>query len=200
LDWSTGRVLDTLREHKLAENTLVIFTSDNGPHDESGHDLSRFNPSGPFTGIKRSLTDGGIRVPFIAWWPGKVKAGGETAHVGSFADWLATAAELARAPVPDHRDSLSFVPTLMGRTGEQKAHEFLYWEFHERGFKQAALYQGRWKGLRGGGPDAPIELYDQHNDRAEKNNVAAQHPEIAERIGAYLKTARTPLREWKPRW
>ncbi|GMU23069.1 MAG: N-acetylgalactosamine-6-sulfatase [Phycisphaerae bacterium] len=200
LDAHVGRLLDELKALGIAENTLVIFTSDNGPHDESGHDLSRFNPSGPFTGIKRSLTDGGIRVPFIAWWPGKVKAGGETAHVGSFADWFATAAELARASVPDNLDSISFVPTLMGRTGEQKAHEFLYWEFHERGFKQAALYQGRWKGIRSGGPDAPIKLYDQHVDAAEKNNLAARHPDIAECIGAYLKTARTPLREWQPRW
>ncbi len=200
LDGYVGRMLAELQRLGLAENTLVIFTSDNGPHNESNHDLSRFQPSGPFTGIKRSLTDGGIRVPFIAWWPGKVKPAGETGHVGYFGDWMATAAELAGAKTPANVDSISFVPTLLGNSEEQKKHEFLYWEFHEGGFKQAALYQGRWKGIRSGGPDAPVVLFDQQNDIAEKTNVAAAHPEIAEKIGAYLKSARTASPEWEPRW
>ena len=200
LDGYVGRLLDKLRELGIAENTLVIFTSDNGPHDESKHNLSRFQPSGPFTGIKRSLTDGGIRVPCIAWWPGKIAPGRETGHVAYFGDWMATAAELAGAGLPLGRDSVSFVPTLLGEPEKQQAHEFLYWEFHEGGFKQAALYQGRWKGIRMGGPDAMVKLYDQKNDVAEVNDVAAQHPEIAEKIGAFLKTARTPLPDWEPRW
>lgn len=199
LDSYVGRMLDLLKEQGLADKTLVIFTSDNGPHDESKHDLSRFNPSGPFTGIKRSLTDGGIRVPMIAWWPGRVEKGVESTHVASFADWLGTAADLAQAKAPEGLDSVSFAPTLLGQKG-QAEHEFLYWEFHEGGFKQAALYQGRWKGIRQGGPDAPVLLYDQQNDIAEKTDVAKEHPEIAEKIGAYLKTARTPLPEWEPRW
>jgi arylsulfatase A-like enzyme len=90
------------------------------------------------------------------------------------------------------------VPT--GKPGAQKRHEFLYWEFHEGGFKQAALYQGRWKGIRSGGPDAPVQLFDQQNDLAEKTNVAAQHQEFAAKIGACLATARTTLPEWEPRW
>ena len=199
LDGYVGRMLEQLKKLGLAEKTLVIFTSDNGPHNESKHDLARFQPSGPFTGIKRSLTDGGIRVPFIAWWPGRVKPG-VTDHVGYFPDFLPTAAELAGAPAPERTDGLSLVPLLSGRAQEQKSHEFLYWEFHEGGFKQAALYQGRWKGLRSGGPDAPVKLYDQKNDVAEVNDVAAAHPEIAARIGAYLKTARSELPEWEPRW
>lgn len=200
LDGYVGRMLDALRQQGLAEKTLVIFTSDNGPHNESKHDLTRFNPSGPLTGIKRSLTDGGIRVPFIAWWPGKVAPGTESAHVGYFGDWMATAADLAGAPLPAERDSLSLVPTLLGQRVAQKRHEFLYWEFHEGGFKQAALYQERWKGIRSGSPDAPVVLYDLQNDIAEKTDVAADHPEIAEKIGAYLQTARTELPEWEPRW
>ncbi|MBB5039091.1 arylsulfatase [Prosthecobacter dejongeii] len=199
LDGYVGRMLDLLKAQGLAEKTLVIFTSDNGPHDESNHDLARFNPSGPYTGIKRSLTDGGIRVPLIAWWPGKVKADVETGHVASFADWLGTAADLAGAKAPEKIDSISFKPTLLGLE-EQAKHEFLYWEFHEGGFKQAALYQGRWKGIRQGGPEAPIMLYDQQNDVAETTNVAREHPEIAEKISSYLKTARTELPEWEPRW
>lgn len=142
LDTYVGRLLDQLRRLGLDRNTLVIFTSDNGPHNESGHNLERFTPSGPFSGIKRSLTDGGIRVPAIAWWPGTVATGRVTNHVGYFGDLMATAAELAGAPLPPAVDSISLVPTLREATG-QRSHEFLYWEFHEGGFQQAALYQGR---------------------------------------------------------
>ena len=198
LDAHVGRMLDHLKQLGIAENTLVIFTSDNGPHNESKHDLKRFNPSGPFSGTKRSLTDGGIRIPFIAWWPGKINTG-ESDHVGYFADWLTTAAELSGGDAPANLDGVSFVPTLLS-SGDQKQHEFLYWEFHEGGFKQAALYQGRWKGIRSGSEDAPIALYDQQTDIAEKNNVASQHPEIADAISNYLKSARSPLPDWKPRW
>ncbi|MBM3860172.1 MAG: arylsulfatase [Verrucomicrobia bacterium] len=200
MDSYVGRLMEHLRLLGLEKNTLVIFTSDNGPHNESSHNLARFQPSGPFTGIKRSLTDGGIRVPFIAWWPGTVKPGIATVHVGYFGDWMATAAELAGAKTPGDVDSVSFAPTLRGKTGDQKRHEFLYWEFHEGGFKQAALYQGRWKGIRSGNPDATVVLYDLKNDVAEQTNVAAQHPEIAEKIGAYLKTARKASPDWEPRW
>lgn len=201
LDGYVGRLLATLREQGLAENTLVIFTSDNGPHMESNHDLSRFNPSGPVTGTKRSLTDGGIRVPMIAWWPGRVPAGVESHHVAYFGDWMATATELAGAPLPAGCDSLSLVPTLSGLPAtSQPQHEFLYWEFHEGGFKQAALYQGRWKGIRSGGPDAEIVLYDLQTDIAEQTNVVAQHPEMALKLSDYLKTARSDAPDWQPRW
>jgi arylsulfatase A-like enzyme len=200
LDGYVGGMMDKLKALGIAENTLVIFTSDNGPHNESKHDLDRFDPNGPFTGIKRSLTDGGIRVPFIAWWPGTVKPGSESAHVGYFPDWLPTTAELAGLPPPEKTDGISLVPVLTGKTAEQKAHEFLYWEFHEGGFKQATLYQGRWKGIRSGGPDAPVQLFDQQNDVAEETNVADKHPDIANQISTYLKTARTSLPEWEPVW
>ena len=197
VDRTCGRMIDELRKQGALENTLVIFSSDNGPHNESKHDLERFDPNGPYTGIKRSLTDGGIRVPFIAWWPGKVKPG-ESKHVGYFPDFMPTAAELAGAPAPKKTDGISLVPALTGN--EQPQHEFLYWEFHEGGFKQAALYQGRWKGIRSGGPDAPVQLFDLENDVAELTNVADKQPDIATKISDYLKTARTPLAEWEPQW
>lgn len=201
LDGYVGRMLATLREQGLAENTLVIFTSDNGPHDESNHNLERFNPSGQLTGIKRSLTDGGIRVPMIAWWPGKVPTGSNTDHAAYFGDWMATAAELAGAKIPEGCDSISFVPTLLGQPADQQPeHDFLYWEFHERGFKQAALYQGRWKGIRSGNPDAPVALYDQQTEIAEQTNVAAEHPDIAVKIGDFMKSARLESTDWKPTW
>lgn len=197
LDSYVGRLLERLRQLGLAENTLVIFTSDNGPHNESNHDLTRFQPSGPFSGIKRSLTDGGIRVPAIAWWPGRVPAGATSDHVGYFGDWFATAAELAQATPPPDLDSLSLAPTLLGRSGQQ-THEFLYWEFHERGFTQAALYQGRWKGIRKGQGGSPLAVYDLHRDPAEKTDVAAEQAEIAGRLAAYLDTARSPSPDWQP--
>lgn len=199
LDGYVGRMMAELRALGIAERTLVIFTSDNGPHNESNHDLKRFQPSGPFTGIKRSLTDGGICVPCLAWWPGTVKPGTETGHEASFADWLATAAQLAGATPPAGTDSVSFAPTLLGEKG-QMPHTYLYWEFHEGGFKQAALYRGRWKGIRRGAPDAPVALYDQQRDVAETNDVAALHPDIAKAIGDYLSTARSESEDWKPVW
>ncbi|MBM4154144.1 MAG: arylsulfatase [Lentisphaerae bacterium] len=196
LDGYVGRLLDHLRLLGLETHTLVFFTSDNGPHNESNHDPSRFQPSGPFRGTKRSLTDGGIRVPGIAWWPGTIAPGRETAHVAYFGDWFATAAELAGATPPSGLDSISFAPTLAGRDADQRRHEFLYWEFHERGFSQAALYQGRWKGLRERVPDAPIALYDLQTDVFETNDLAAAKPDLAATIDAWLKTARSENPDW----
>lgn len=200
LDGHVGRLLERLRELGLERRTLVLFTSDNGPHNESRHNVARFQPAGPLGGLKRSLTDGGIRVPLIAWWPGKVAAGTVTGHVGYFGDWLATAAELAGATPPGGLDSISFVPTLLGRPDEQPRHEFLYWEFHERGFSQAALYQGRWKGIRERRADAPLVLYDLTTDVGEQRDVAAEQPEIVARIEAYLATARRDSADWPTAW
>lgn len=198
LDGYVGRLLRVLRETGLAERTLVIFTSDNGPHNESRHDLTRFRPAGPFRGIKRSLTEGGIHVPGIAWWPGQIAAGRETNHVAYFGDWMATAAELAGGRVPEGCDSISFVPTLRGTEAAQPQHEFLYWEFHERGFSQAALYRGQWKGIRERDPAAPLAVYDLFADPGESRNVADQVPEIRAKLETYLKTARRESADWRP--
>jgi arylsulfatase A-like enzyme len=191
-----GRLLDELKRLGVAERTLVIFTSDNGPHNESNHNLARFQPSGPLSGIKRSLNDGGIRVPCIAWWPGTIKPGRDTDHIAYFGDWMATAAELAGATVPDGCDSISFVSTLLGQSDAQRKHEYLYWEFHERGFSQAALFRGRWKAIRESDPKSPIALFDLQNDIAEKRNVAAEHPDLAAKLDAYLKSARSESPDW----
>lgn len=199
LDGYVGKMLDELRKLNLAENTVVIFTSDNGPHNESNHNLARFQPSGPLTGIKRSLHDGGIRVPCIAWWPGTIPAAVVSPHVAYHGDWFATACELAGAKLPDGLDSISFVPTLKSTNAEQKRHEYLYWEFHERGFSQAALYHGRWKAIREGKPGAPISLYDLQSDIGEKHNVAANHSTLAMQLDDYLKNARSHSPDWPPR-
>jgi arylsulfatase A-like enzyme len=200
MDGHVGRLLDKLRELGIAENTLVVFTSDNGPHNESHHDLKRFEPSGPYSGIKRSLTDGGIRVPAIAWWPGHIAANSVSSHAAYFGDWMATAGELAGAKPPTEIDSISFVATLNGHSDKQPQHEFLYWEFHESGFRQAALYRGRWKGIRMGSHDAPIQLFDTETDVSEVNNVASKYPEIAMKISDYLRSARTKIPAWEPKW
>ncbi len=199
MDSYVGRMLDELKRLKLDERTLVIFTSDNGPHNESRHNLQRFNPSGPFSGIKRSLTDGGIRVPCIAWWPGRIAAGSESDHVAYFGDWMATACELTGARLPSDRDSLSFAPVLVGQPEKAARHEFLYWEFHENGFNQAALYQGRWKGIRLGSPNAPLAVYDLKNDVAEKQDVASQQPQVTAELNKYLATARSESADWPVR-
>ncbi|MDB5336484.1 MAG: sulfatase [Planctomycetaceae bacterium] len=196
LDGYVGRMLDELKKLGLEQNTLLIFTSDNGPHDESNHNLARFQPAGPLSGIKRSLTDGGIRVPFIARWPGHIASNRESAHVGYFGDWFATACELAGAQLPAGLDSISFVPELLSSQIKQPTHELLYWEFHEGGFNQAALYQGRWKGIRERSLSAPVVLYDLQNDIGDRTNVATQHPDITARIDAYLKTARSDSVDW----
>jgi arylsulfatase A-like enzyme len=199
LDSYIGRLRERLSELGIDDKTLVIFTSDNGPHNESRHDLSRFNPSGPWRGIKRSLTEGGIRVPALAWWPGTIAAGRETGHVAYFGDWMATAADLAGIPAPPDRDSISFAPTLRGHDDRQRSHEFLYWEFHEGGFQQAALFRGRWKGIRRH-PNRGVVLYDLDQDPREERDVAAEFPELAAGLTKYLSEARSENPAWVPRW
>ncbi|MFO0922955.1 MAG: arylsulfatase [Pirellulales bacterium] len=201
LDHHVGRLLDELKALQLDQNTLVIFTSDNGPHNESNHSLERFQPAGPLRGIKRSLTDGGIRVPAIACWPGTVAADVVSPHVAYFGDWMATACELAKIELPADRDSISFVSSLRDPQGRQKqSHAFLYWEFHENGFSQAALMEGRWKGIRLKRKEAPLELYDLQNDIGETKNVAMDNPEIVAKIDRYLAQARSESEEWKPNY
>jgi arylsulfatase A-like enzyme len=196
LDGYVGRMMDELNRLGIAKRTVIIFTSDNGPHNESNHDLTRFHPSGPFRGIKRSLTDGGIRVPCIAWWPGRISGNTVTPHVAYFGDWFATSCELAGAETPKGLDSVSFVPALLGEESKQPRHEFLYWEFHERGFSQAVLYQGRWKAIRQGTAQSPLALFDLQNDIGEKVDVAAQHPELVSVLADYLQSARSDSSDW----
>ncbi|WP_226894707.1 arylsulfatase [Luteolibacter marinus] len=199
LDGYVGRILDKLDELGIAGETLVIFSSDNGPHNESSHNLARFQPAGPLRGIKRDLTDGGIRVPAIARWPGKIAAGSASGHVAYFGDFFATACEVAGAEVPAGLDSVSFAPTLLGTPEKQLKHEFLYWEFHEGGFHQAVLHQGRWKGIRSKSIRNPIVLHDLAADLGESRDLASEHPEIVEKIKSYLDGARTDAADWPVR-
>ena len=194
LDAEVGKLMKRLQELKLDERTIVFFTSDNGPHREGGAEPAFFHSSGPLRGIKRALTEGGIRVPMIVRWPGVIKPGRVSEHVWAFQDFLPTAAELAGAKAPAGIDGVSQLPTLRGE--KQPGHEFLYWEFHEGGFSQA-VRMGDWKLIRRPYSKEPApELYNLKNDLAEAKNVAAAHPEVVAKIENYLKTARTDSKDW----
>jgi arylsulfatase A-like enzyme len=193
MDADIGRLLAKLKELGLDENTVVFFSSDNGPHQEGGNKVEFFASSGPLGGFKRSLTDGGIRVPTIVRWTGVTKPGTVSDHVWAFWDFLPTACDLAGVKAPDGLDGLSIAPTITGK-GEQRRHEFLYWEFHEGGFRQAVRH-GDWKALRLA-PGAPLELYNVAKDPGEKQDVAKDHPQVVAAIEAYLKSARTDSKEF----
>ena len=197
MDRDVGRLLDKLSELGVAEDTLVMFSSDNGPHNEANHDLLRFDPSGPLRGTKRALYDGGIRVPFIAWWPGTIQPGRVSQHIGYFGDLMATSAELAGADLPQDTDSVSFAPTLTGRVGEQQEHKYLYWEFYEGGSAQA-VRMGRWKGVRQPMLTGRVELYDVTLDMAERYDIARSHPEVVKEIEGAMQEAHVPHPNWKP--
>ena len=197
MDRRVGQLLDLLAKQGLDRNTLVLFTSDNGPHREGGgaYDPEFIDSNGPLRGIKRDLTDGGIRVPLIARWPGRIPAGTVSDHVAYFGDFMATWAELAQATVPTGVDSLSFVPTLLGR-GAQAVHPFLYWEFYEKGVTQAVLLDGRWKAIRPSDSET-VMLYDLRTDPSEMNNIARSQPEIIARVESLMRTAHVPNEHWR---
>jgi arylsulfatase A-like enzyme len=185
MDSDVGRLVDLLRELEIDRRTLIVFTSDNGPHSEGGHKHEFFDANGPLRGFKRDLYDGGIRVPTIAWWPGKVQAGSVSDEPLAFYDYLPTACELAGVEPPDGIDGISYVPTLLGRP--QTPHPYLYWKYENK----EAIRQGIWKGVR---PAAgkPLELYQLDEDIGEQNNVAAQHPEVVKRLEELMQAAVQP--------
>lgn len=189
MDRDIGRLLAKIKELGLDEETLVIFTSDNGPHREGGNNPEFNDSNGPLRGIKRDLYEGGIRVPMIARWPGSIKPGGESDHVSAFWDFLPTACEIAGVKPHEGIDGISYLPALLGR--EQKKHEFLYWEFESK----QAMRMGDWKGLRFG-TKGKLALYNLKDDIGEKNDVAGLHPDIVAKIETYMDTARADSELW----
>jgi uncharacterized sulfatase len=182
MDADVGRLVELLEELKIDQKTLVIFTSDNGPHSEGGHKHEFFDANGPLRGYKRDLYEGGIRVPTIAWWPGTVTAGTTCAEPLAFWDWLPTACELAGAKAPGEIDGISFVPSLLGK--EQKSHDYLFWRYQNK----AAVREGKWKAVRLA-PGKKTELYDLENDPGEKLDLAAAHPEVVTRMEGLMAGA-----------
>lgn len=196
LDRYVGDIVAAIKEQGLTANTLILFTSDNGPHREGGGDPDFFHSSGNFRGIKRDLYEGGIREPFIAVWPGKIKAGSTSNYTGAFWDLFPTFEDVAGIPLTKNIDGRSILPALEGRS--QKEHEYLYWEFHENNGRQAVRY-GKWKGVRlnvSKDQNPPIELYDLEKDPGEQKNIAAQHPDIVRKIAQYMQEAHQPNKDW----
>jgi arylsulfatase A len=195
MDRDVGSLVDRLKARGLDQRTLVMFTSDNGPHKEGGADPVFFKSSGGLRGIKRDLYEGGIRVPLIARWPGTIPRGKVSAHPWAHWDLFPTVAEIAGAKVPAGLDGRSMARALRGQS--QPSHDFMYWEFHERGFQQA-VRMGRWKAVRLS-KDAPLEIYDLQTDPREERNVAAAQAGVVKKIEAYLRTARTDSERWPVR-
>ncbi|MEX0884315.1 MAG: sulfatase-like hydrolase/transferase, partial [Cyclobacteriaceae bacterium] len=196
LDDQVGEIVEKLESLGLMENTLIIFTSDNGPHLEGGADPDYFDSNGPFKGYKRDLFEGGIRVPMIAAWPDRIQAGSQADHISAFWDILPTFADLVDVDFEQKVDGISFLPTLLGNEN-QEAHDYLYWEFHEQGGKQA-IRKGKWKGvwLNVFEGNEDILLFDLENDPGEENDLSEAHPELVAEMKALMQESRVEDPEW----
>ncbi|MCE5347549.1 MAG: arylsulfatase [Bacteroidales bacterium] len=189
LDDYVGELVARIKELGLEKNTIFVFTSDNGPHFEGGADPDYFNSNGEFNGYKRDMTEGGIRVPMIVKWPGKVAKRSVSDHVSAFWDVLPTFAEITGANIPEGIDGISFFPALLGK--EQKQHEYLYWEFHEEGAK-TALRMGDWKAIKldvDKVPQGVTKLYNLTSDIGETNDLASSNPEVVKKMEELMKQA-----------
>ncbi len=201
LDIYVGQIMDTLKKYGLEKNTIVIFTSDNGPHREGGADPDFFDSYGPLRGVKRDLYEGGIRVPFIVSWPGKVATGSTSDHISYFGDMFATIADLLNRGKDQKTDGISLLPAMLNKAG-QKEHDYLYWEFHEKNGKQA-IRKGNWKAVRLGvqnDRNAQIELYDLSTDLQELHNVAGSHPDIIIEMKKLFDEAHTRSNDFAFKW
>jgi len=191
LDKDVAKLRAQLVKLGIDKNTIIIFSSDNGPHSEGKNNPNFFNSSGSLRGKKRDLYEGGIRIPMIACWPGKIKQGEVTNHISAFWDVMPTLAEIAGAKVPKNTDGISFLPTLTGK--KQKQHENLYWEINEKGGKQALIKED-WKLVKIELFDTTktrIELYNLTKDPSEKNDVSKSNPKIVAKMAAILKSERS---------
>lgn len=195
LDDYVGEVMAELETQGISDNTIVIFASDNGPHGTGGHDPEYFDSNGLSRGFKRDLYEGGVRVPLLVQWPGKIEAGSVSDHISAFWDMMPTFAELIGSPLPEtvQTDGLSMLPAWTG-AGQQAQHEYLYWEFHERKGR-VAIRKGDWKGVRYDvniDPNSPLELYNLATDAGEQQNLAAQHPEIVKELDKLIRASHSP--------
>lgn len=198
LDNEVGEILELLQQLGIDDNTLVMFSSDNGAHKEGGHDPTFWNSTGGLRGHKRDMHEGGIRAPMLARWPGVIQAGTVTDHISGFQDILPTIAELIGQPVPEQNDGLSFMATLQGRAQLQPAHEYLYWEFckgNDQKIFSQAVRQGQWKAYRETGN--PTELFDLQEDPSEQRDLAKSMPEMVQKMEAIMQQAHQPLPDAK---
>jgi len=198
LDRDVGSILEKLKTTGLSKKTIVILTSDNGPHSEGGYNPDYFNSNGPLRGIKRDLYEGGIRVPMIAWWPGIIPADTISSHVSAFWDIMPTLAEITGADLPEKIDGISMLSELLGKSSVQKDHEYLYWEFHEQGGKQA-LRKNDWKAVRLNVrlfPNEDPKLYNLGKDPGETTDVADEYPQMITEIKKLMSSVRSESEEF----
>ncbi len=193
MDRQIGRVMALLKELDLDENTIVFFTSDNGTTMlKKQVDFEFFNSVDGFRGLKGEVYEGGIRIPLLVRWPGKIEADSESDHISAHYDALATIAEVTGAKAPETHDGISYLPTLLGKNEEQKQHDYLFWDFGGYG-GQIAIRQGDWKGVKRNlrkKPDSPLELYNLKTDRSESKDVVAENPGIAKKLRRLILEAR----------
>jgi arylsulfatase A-like enzyme len=180
--------MDLLMQLGIDNNTLVIFSSDNGPTYAGGADSDFFESGYPLRGLKGSVYEGGIRVPMVARWPGRIKPGTVSDHISGFQDYLPTFADIAGIEAPKSIDGISLLPELTGSRNEQKKHDYLYWEHIGR---LQAVRMGKWKAVRHA-PDKPVELYDLDEDVGELKDLSALHPDIVEKVETIMREGRIP--------
>lgn len=188
LDRDVGRILDKLKALGFDDNTLVVFTSDNG-HEYDNLKDEFFNSNGKFRGKKRDLYEGGVRMPFVARWPSTIKAGSTTDHISAFWDFLPTACDIAGVQPTAEINGISYLPALTNANSIQKKHDYLYWEFNEKQGPIQALLKGDWKLVYF--VNSHYELYNLKNDPSELNEISNHHPEILKQLKGTLVTART---------
>ena len=197
MDNNVGEILDLLNQHGIADNTLVIFTSDNGGQS-GGKDAGwtkmtdYFRNNGPLRGYKGSFYEGGIRVPMVARWPDQIPPGRSSDHILGFWDVMPTLCEAANVDPPEITDGISFLPTLTG-TGEQRTHQGMYWEYARGGGIQRAARMGDWKAIQHK-PDGPIELFNLADDLSEVTNLAEQHPDVVHRLMKFMDASHVDQR------
>jgi len=194
LDQQVGLILEALDGYGIADNTLVLFTSDNGPHREGGNDPDFQDSNGPLRGIKRALYEGGVRVPLLARWPGMIEPGSVTDALSSFADFVPTVCDLAGVEAPEG-DGVSLLPTLLGEE-DAPVNEFVYWEFYERGTAQAVCFE-RWKAVQKPAGTGPIEVYDLETDIGEQWDISSYVPGVVERARQVMRREHVDSSVWK---
>jgi arylsulfatase A-like enzyme len=199
MDEQVGAIVARVSALGLDDNTLIIFTSDNGPHVEGGADPDYFDSNGLLRGYKRDLYEGGIRVPMIARWKGVIEPGTQSDHVSAFWDVMPTFADLLNIETKRKTDGISFLPVLMGRKEKQQQHDHLYWEFHEQGGRRA-LRQGDWKLVQYNldkKPQGPLELYNLKSDPSETKDLSKEFPERVEQLKAIMLDQHSPSEAFK---
>ena len=201
LDEGVGEILELIKELEIDEDTIILLSSDNGPHKEGGHMPNYFDSNGPYRGFKRDLYEGGIRVPLIARWPNKIKAGTVSDHISAHWDIFPTFCEIAGVELTEKLDGISFLPTLWGKSNQQN-HDYLYWEFHERSGARAARFKN-WKAVQKNlkkNPNPPIEIYNLLQDPGELKDLSMEREDLIEKAKQIFIKAHTPSPIWKMRW